>query len=60
VECKAPQIKISSDTLYQALTYHKEMQGEFIVLTNGLTHAYFQVEKENQQLIQLEQLPVNA
>ena len=60
VECKAPQIKISRDTLYQALTYHKEMQGKFIVLTNGLTHAYFEVDSENQQLIELEQIPANT
>jgi len=59
VECKAPQIKISRDTLYQALTYHKEMQGKFIVLTNGLTHAHFEVDQENKQLIELEQIPVN-
>jgi hypothetical protein len=60
IECKAPQIKISRDTLYQALTYHKEIQGKFIVLTNGLTHAYFEVDSENQQLIELEQIPANA
>jgi hypothetical protein len=36
------------------------MQGKFIVLTNGLTHAHFEVDQENQQLIELEQIPVNS
>jgi hypothetical protein len=59
VECKAPNIPISVETLYQALTYHKEMQGRFIVLSNGLNHTYFEVDVENQRLSVLEKLPQN-
>jgi len=59
IECKAPHIPISVDTLYQALTYQKEMQGRFIALSNGLNHAYFEVDTENQCLCELDQLPMN-
>ena len=58
VECKAPQIKISIDTLYQALTYQKEMQGKIIALTNGLTHTYFEVDQALQRLSEIEEIPV--
>ena len=58
VECKAPQIHISIDTLYQALTYHKEMQGKLIALTNGLNHTYFQIDPLKQQLSVIHELPV--
>lgn len=59
VECKAPHIPISVDTLYQALTYQKEMQGRFIALSNGLNHAYFEVDSENKRLAELDKLPIN-
>jgi hypothetical protein len=57
VECKAPQIKISIDTLYQALTYQKEMQGKIIALTNGLAHTYFEVDTTKQSLSVIEKIP---
>ena len=60
VECKAPHIPLSLDTLYQALTYQKEMQGKYIALTNGLQHAYFGVDVTQKSLLELSQLPVNA
>lgn len=59
VECKAPKIPITLDTLYQALTYQKEMQGKYIALTNGLDHAYFGVDSEKNSLCELTQLPTN-
>jgi hypothetical protein len=59
VECKAPNINISMDTLYQALTYQKEMQGKLIALTNGLNHTYFEVDTGKQQLSVIQELPAN-
>jgi hypothetical protein len=58
VECKAPHINISIDTLYQALTYQKEMQGKIIALTNGLTHTYFEVDSALKRLSVMEEIPV--
>lgn len=60
VECKAPHIPISMDTLYQALTYQKEMQGKFIALSNGLIHAFYEVDAENKRLTVLEKLPIDS
>ncbi|MEN9988962.1 MAG: hypothetical protein RLZZ585_2001 [Bacteroidota bacterium] len=60
VECKAPHVPISMDTLYQALTYQKEMQGKFIALSNGLTHAFYEVDVENKRLTVLEKLPIDS
>ncbi|MFM6936054.1 MAG: type I restriction enzyme HsdR N-terminal domain-containing protein [Flavobacteriales bacterium] len=59
VECKAPNIPIGLDTLYQALTYQKEMQGKFIALTNGQTHAYFEIRSDEQKLKEKSELPFN-
>jgi hypothetical protein len=57
VECKAPKINISVDTLYQALTYQKEMQGKIIALTNGLTHTYFKGDQALQHFTVIEEIP---
>jgi len=59
IECKAPSISINKDTLYQALTYQKEMQGRFILLTNGQDHSIFEVDVENQQFIEQREFPRN-
>ena len=40
VECKAPGIKISEDTLYQALRYNSIIRAPYILLTNGLEMYY--------------------
>ncbi len=40
VECKAPGIKISEDTLHQALRYNSIIRAPYIFLTNGLEMYY--------------------
>ena len=40
VECKAPGIKISEDTLHQALRYNSIIRAPYILLTNGLEMYY--------------------
>jgi hypothetical protein len=60
IECKAPSVSITKDTLYQALTYQKEMQGRFIILTNGLDHSTFEVDLINQNFIEKKEIPKNS
>ncbi len=38
VECKAPGIRLSEDTLYQAARYHSGLNVRFLTLTNGMEH----------------------
>ncbi|MFR9603674.1 MAG: type I restriction enzyme HsdR N-terminal domain-containing protein [Rikenellaceae bacterium] len=37
-ECKAPNIKLSNDTLAQAVRYNSVLKARYIILTNGLKH----------------------
>lgn len=37
VECKAEQVALSGDTLYQAAMYNHELQADFVVLFNGVS-----------------------
>ena len=59
IECKAPTVAISTDTLYQALTYQKEMQGKFVILTNGQHHSIFEVDAINHQFLEHLEFPSN-
>jgi len=41
IECKSPKIKLTPETLFQALTYAKTSSPAFIILTNGIQHIYY-------------------
>lgn len=46
VECKAPEIEINEETLYQAGRYNLKLQVDYLVLTNGLDHFCLKIGKE--------------
>lgn len=55
-ECKAPSVKITKQTLEQALRYNLQYQSSFIILTNGFEHFPFFVEN-NGKIRNIEQIP---
>jgi len=57
IECKAPHIPISKETLYQALSYRKEMKTRYIGLTNGLNHVYYEINETEISFQEIENLP---
>lgn len=46
VECKAPEVSISEETMFQAAQYNFELGVNEIILTNGIDH-YTCTKKEN-------------
>jgi len=58
VECKAPQVRLSKDTLEQASAYNLTLKAKYLCVTNGLEHAFFRIDFEKGISEQLEQLPV--
>lgn len=57
VECKAPSVKISSETFNQALRYNLALNIRFLLLTNGLTHFCFMLDYENQSSSLMDRIP---
>jgi type I site-specific restriction endonuclease len=57
VECKAPNIKLGTITLQQALSYQHQLNCELIVISNGLETHTWQLNKEKQSLEKLEGIP---
>ena len=57
VECKAPSVAITQSTVQQAGIYLKTIRAPFVMLTNGLTHIYLQLNTENMQYEFIKALP---
>lgn len=55
IECKAPNINLTENTLIQALNYNKVYNAKYIVISNGLNHRVFNVSNTN--IEELEELP---
>ena len=41
VECKAPEVQLSRNTLIQAATYNNKLDSPWMWITNGIQHAWF-------------------
>ena len=57
VECKAPHIKISQNTFDQIARYNLVTDATYLMITNGLTHYYCQLDYENECYNFLRELP---
>lgn len=51
IECKAPEVKITKETLIQAATYNNKLDSKFVWITNGIEHAWFEKIDGNLRLI---------
>ena len=58
VECKAPVIKITQETFDQIARYNLTVQAQFLMVTNGLTHYFCQMDYENKKYDFLPDFPV--
>lgn len=57
VECKAPQVKLSQETLDQASRYNLHYDLQYVLLTNGLVHIASQIKHEEQAYKLLKEIP---
>lgn len=55
IECKAPNVAITEETLAQATRYNVTLEAKYILLTNGKTTLLF--KKEEQNYIQIKTIP---
>lgn len=52
VECKAPEVKLSSETLFQIATYNTVFQVPYLFISNGMQHLLFELKDNKYQSIQ--------
>jgi type I site-specific restriction endonuclease len=55
VECKAPEVKLTSETVFQIATYNSQLNSKFLLISNGLDHFIF--ENSNGSLVSLDDFP---
>lgn len=59
VECKAPEIPITEKTFQQIAQYNSQLGVDYLMLTNGLTHVYCRIDREEERFEYIEELPTN-
>ena len=52
VECKSPNINIIKEHFDQVMRYNIELKSDIIIVTNGLNHFYFKLDKNINQYTQ--------
>lgn len=57
LECKAPNIKITKAVLEQSLIYYRELQSEYLALSNGIDHIILKKNKSSNELEKIEFFP---
>ncbi len=57
IECKAPDIKLSEKSLFQASVYNATLRARYLAVTNGLTHLYAETDWNQGTSVRLSGLP---
>lgn len=55
IECKAPLIELSAETVFQIATYNSKLKAKYLIVSNGIDHFIF--ENRNSSIIPLNDLP---
>ena len=56
-ECKSPDVEISQSVFDQAMRYNLIMDVKIMLLSNGINHFCFQLDKANQTYVALTEIP---
>ena len=59
VECKAPNVRIDQISFDQILRYNQVVNAEFLMITNGIIHYYCKINKLENKIVFLKDIPVN-
>lgn len=57
VECKAPNVPITNQTLAQALSYNSVLHCPNVILTNGINHFYMVYSDDEKKFIEQKNVP---
>ncbi len=57
IECKAPEIKMNQNTLQQIAHYNATLNVDYLWITNGIEHALYFIDRNNNQIQILNELP---
>jgi len=58
VECKAPDLILSSRTIQQASTYNHSLKAKYLVITNGMSNICCEIDWDNRHTGVLDKMPL--
>ena len=58
VECKAPNVKINQDSFDQIFRYNQVINAKFLMITNGIINYYCKINKLQNKIEFLKNIPV--
>lgn len=57
IECKAPEVRLTEKTVFQASTYNATLRAQYLVVSNGLAHLYANIDWESGTTSWISDLP---
>lgn len=57
VECKAPSVEITQSTFDQIARYNLKLNANYLIVTNGLSHFYCQIDHKKEAYTFLKDIP---
>ena len=57
IECKAPEIRLSEKSVFQASVYNATLRAQYVAVSNGLRHLYAEIHWEKGTTSWIEELP---
>lgn len=57
IECKAPEIELSANTMHQIAHYNLKLSVDYLWITNGIQHGMFKINRTTNSIEVLEELP---
>ena len=57
IECKAPSVKITQAAFDQIARYNLTAKASYLMVTNGLSHFFCQIDAENETYVFLKDIP---
>ena len=58
VECKAPSINIDQKVFDQTLIYNKNLNSDYIMITNGIMHFIFKINIQDKSYDFINEFPI--
>ena len=58
VECKSPSIKLSQNVFDQISIYNLNLNSKYCMVTNGLDHIYFKIDKLSKKFTFVKDFPI--
>jgi len=58
VECKSPSIKLSQNVFDQISIYNLNLNSKYCMVTNGLDHIYFKIDKSSKKFTFVKDFPI--